>query len=252
MAYPGMGPGNPTSRPTFKAYCLRRLGAPVMEINVEDDQVEDRIDDALQYFFDYHYNGTSEEFYKYQITDTDKVNGYITLPDNILGAVDIFPVSDSFGMGDMFNIQYQIALNDLYTLTSVSLVPYYMARQHLSQIEEVFVGKQSFRYNRYQNRVYIDTNWSILHSGQFLVIKAYQVIDPTQFTAMWSDRFLKEYATQQIKRQWGEHLKKFGNLTTAGGVVFNGQQIWNEADARIKEMEADTLRNTMPAMDMIG
>src|ERR1017187_4624045 len=251
MVYPAISSQNPTDRATFKAYCLRRLGAPVIEINVEDDQVDDRIDDALQFFFDYHYDGTSQCYYKYQITETDKTNGYITLPDNIIGAVDIFDISDQYGVSNMFNIRYQIALNDLYTLTSVSVVPYYMAMTHLSLLAEILVGKQPIRFNRYDNKLYIDTDWSTLN-GSWVCVRAYSVMDPTLYPSVWSDRFLKEYATNLIKRQWGEHLKKFGQMQMPGGIVFNGKEIWNEAQTEITRLEPELLRMTMPATDMIG
>lgn len=251
MVYPAVSSQNPKDRASFKAYCLRRLGAPVLEINVEDDQVEDRIDDALQFFYEYHYDGTQLQYYKYIITEQDKANGYITLPDNIIGAVDIFDIGDQYGVQNMFNIRYQIALNDLYTLTSVSLVPYYMAMSHLQLLQEILVGRQPLRYNKYDNKLYIDTDWSNF-TGTFVVVKAYSVMDPTTYTAIWSDRFLKEYATQLIKRQWGEHLKKFGQVQMMGGVVFNGQQIYNEAQTEITRLEHELMRITLPATDMIG
>lgn len=251
MSYPAMSSQNPTNRASFKAYCLRRLGAPVIEINVDDDQVEDRIDDALQFWFDYHYDGTELAYYKYQVTETDRTNGYITLPDNILGAVDIFDVGDQYGVQNMFNIRYQIALNDLYTLTSVSLVPYHMAMTHLSLLQEILVGRQPMRYNRYNNRLYIDTDWSNF-TGSWIIVKAYSVIDPNVYTAAWSDKFLKKYATALIKKQWGENIKKFGNMQMPGGVVFNGQEIWNEANAEITQLEHELSNITLPSLDMIG
>ena len=141
----------PTTRAEFKEYCLRKLGKPVIEINVDDDQVEDRIDEAIKYYWDYHFDGSEKIYYKHQITDTDKANKYITLPENIIGAVSIFPVSDpSIGSQDLFNIRYQIALNDLYTLTSISMVPYYMVMTHLGVISEMLVGKQMIRYTRHR------------------------------------------------------------------------------------------------------
>jgi len=251
MAYPALSAKNPTDRASFKEYCLRRLGKPVIEINVDDDQVEDRIDDALQYWFEYHYDGSETQYYKYQITDQDRINGYITLPDNIIGAVEIFDISDQYGVQNMFNIRYQIALNDLYTLTSVSLVPYYMAMQHLSLLAEVLVGKQPIRYNKYNNQLHIDTDWSNF-TGSWVMVKAYSVIDPDQWTAAWSDRFLKEYGTQLIKRQWGEHLKKFGGMRMPDGTILNGKEIWDEANQEITRLEHEMSRMTMPAMDMIG
>lgn len=244
----------PASRSDFKLYCLRKLGYPVIEINVDDDQVEDRIDEALNYFWDYHFDGNEKTYYKHQVTQTDKDNKYITLPDNIIGAVSIFSVGDpSVRADDLFNIRYQIALNDLYTLTSVSLVPYYMTMQHLAVIQELLVGRQPIRYNRLRNRLHIDMDWNTLNVGEFLLVEAYQVVDPTEFTDTWGERWLQNYATALIKRQWGNNLKKFTGMQLPGGVQFNGQQIYDEADAEIKEMERDMVTNlSLPALDMIG
>lgn len=252
MAYPALSSQNPTDRASFKAYCLRRLGAPVIEVNVEDWQVEDRIDDALQFWFDYHYDGTFLSYYKYQVQQSDITNGYITLPNNIIGAVDLFELGTAYGSGDLFNIRYQIALNDMYTLTSVSMVPYYMARQQLSLLEEILVGKQAIRFNRYDNKLYIDMDWSLAPVGTWIIVKAYAVVDPNQFTDAWSDRFLKAYATQLIKRQLGTNLGKFGKMQMPGGMSFNGLEIFAQADEEIKRMEKELLNMTLPAMDMIG
>ena len=244
----------PASRSEFREYCLRSLGKPVIEINVDDDQVEDRIDQALKYYWDYHFDGTERIYYKHQITDSDKANQYITLPDNIIGAVRIFAIGDpAVSGGDLFNIRYQIALNDLYTLTSVSMVPYFMVMEHLALITELLVGQQPIRYNRHRNRLHEDIDWNKMDTGSFLLIGAYQVVDPDTFTDVWGDRWLYLYATALIKRQWGNNLKKFGNMQLPGGVVFNGQQVYDEADAEIKELERDMVTNlSLPAMDMIG
>jgi hypothetical protein len=144
----------PTSREEFKQYCLRKLGKPVIEINVDDDQVDDRIDEALRYYWDYHFDGSDKIYYKHQITDQDITNKYITVPENIIGAIRVFPIADPVVRADdLFNIRYQIALNDLYTLTSVSMVPYYMTMEHLSLISELLVGQQPIRFTRSKNRV---------------------------------------------------------------------------------------------------
>jgi hypothetical protein len=244
----------PTSRQEFKDYCLRALGRPVISINVEDDQVEDRIDQALKYYGDYHFDATERIYYKHQVTSTDITNKYITLPENIIGAVSIFSIGDpSVRSDDLFNIRYQIALNDLYTLTSVSLVPYYMVMQHLAVIQELLVGKQPIRYTRHRNILHIDMDWNTINVGEYLLVEAYQVIEPTTYTDVWGDRWLAEYATQLIKRQWGNNLKKFGGMQMPGGITFNGQQIYDEADADIKQMEKEMIMNySLPVMDMVG
>ena len=186
----------PTTKAEFKEYCLRKLGKPVIEINVDDDQIDDRIDEAIRYYWDYHFDGSEKTYYKHQITDTDKTNKYITLPENIIGAVSIFSIADpSIRSDDLFNIRYQIALNDLYTLTNVSIVPYYMVMEHLSLLTEILVGKQPIRYSRHKDRLYIDMDWNTVSTGEFLLVEAYEVIDPAEWTDAWNDRWLQNYAT---------------------------------------------------------
>ena len=149
----------PTSRSTFKEFCLRKLGKPVIEINVDDDQVEDRIDESLRYYWDYHFDGAERLYYPHLITSTDIANKYITLPQNIIGAVKIFPVGQSLNTMNLFNLRYQIALNDLYSLTTQSMVPYVMAMQHIQFMEEILVGQKPIRYNRHKNQLHIDMDW---------------------------------------------------------------------------------------------
>ena len=244
----------PSSRQDFKDYVLRSLGFPVVEVNVSDDQVEDRIDQALKYYADYHFDATDRTYYKHQVTDADKVNKYITLPENIIGAVSIFSIGDpSVRADDLFNIRYQIALNDLYTLTSVSLVPYYMVMQHLATIQELLVGRQPIRFTRHRNRLMVDMDWATLSTGEYLLVEAYEVIDPEVYTDVWGDRWLALYTEQLIKRQWGTNLKKYDGMQMPGGITFNGQKIYDEADADIKRMEEEMIMNySLPVMDMVG
>jgi len=243
----------PTTRAAFKEYCLRRLGKPVIEINVDEDQVEDRIDDALRYYWDYHFDGTEKIYYKHLVTDTDKTNKYITVPDNVIGAVNLFNIADpSIRSDDLFNIRYQIALNDLYTLTSVSMVPYYMVMEHLSLISEMLVGKQLLRFNRHMNRLYIDMDWNSL-SNEYLLVEAYQIIDPTEYVDVWKDQWLMRYATALIKRQWGSNLTKFTGMQLPGGLTFNGEKIYNDAVAEITDLEDKMISSySLPVMDMVG
>jgi hypothetical protein len=245
----------PTSRTEFKEYCLRSLGKPVINIDVEDSQVDDRIDDALRYYWDYHFDGTVKTYYKYQITQTDRDNKYIELPDNIIGAVNIFPIGFyQSQQANMFNVQYQIALNDLYTLTSFDLVPFYMMMQHLNVLQEVLVGVKPIRYNRHQNRLYVDMNWQILEVGQWLVVEAYQVIDPDEFTDAWSDRWLLRYGTALIKRQWGNNLGlKYAGITLPNGVKVDGKYILEQAQKEIEALEQEMIISySLPVTDMIG
>jgi len=242
----------PTTREEFKLYCMRNLGHEVIEINMSTHQVDDRIDEALLYFQEFG-EGTERQFYKYQITGTDIANQYITLPDNIIGAVTVLPPPDAFNSGNIFNIRYQIALNDLYNLTSVSMAPYYMAFSHLQFLEQLLIGQKPIRYNRVSNRLYLDADMTQWGAGNFLTIDCYQVIDPAQFPKLWGNRMLAKLATAYIKRNWGADLKKYGNIQMIGGVTFNGQQIYDEglAEAAAAENEIRTAYE-MPALPIIG
>lgn len=243
----------PQNRNEFKEYCLRKLGKPVIKINVTDEQIDDRIDEALKYYWDYHFDGSEKIYYKHQVTETDKTNKYITLPENIIGAVNIFPIGSGLNTNNLFNIRYQIALNDLYTLTSVSMVPYYMAMTHIQLLEQLLVGQQPLRYNRHTNKLYLDMDWDRVDVGQFVVVEAYEVIDPDVYTDAWSDRWLARYATELIKKQWGSHMKKFGKVEMAGGIVMNGKEIYEEAHAEIEKLEAEMINSySLPSNMMIG
>lgn len=244
---------NPTTRQQFIDNCLRRLGAPVLEINVSEEQIDDRVDEALSYYWDYHFDGTEKIYYRHQVTAQDKVNGYITLPENIIGAVNLFPIGNSLNTNNMFNIRYQIALNDLYTLTNVSMVPYYMALQHIRVLEELLVGQQMIRYTRHRNKLHIDMDWNKLSDDNYLIVEAYEVLDPATYPDVWKDRWLLQYATALIKRQWGTNLKKFEGMKLPGGLTFNGQQIYDEAIQEITKMEDEMINKySLPVHDMVG
>ena len=243
----------PTSRSEFKEYCLRKLGKPVIEINVDDDQVEDRIDEALKYYYDYHFDGTERIYYKHQITSNNITDKYIILPENIIGAVRIFNIGDPMVTNNLFDIRYQIALNDLYTLTSVSMIPYYMMFQHIQHMEQLLVGQQPIRYNRHMNRLFVDMDWNKVNVGNYLIVEAYQVVDPEVYTDVWGDRWFSLYTTALIKKQWGSNLTKFSGLQLPGGVQFNGDKIYNDAVAEIEQMEKEMSSSySLPAFDMIG
>jgi hypothetical protein len=251
MTYPLAG--SPTTRDQFREYCLRRLGKPVIEINVSDEQCNDRIDDALKYWMDYHCDGTEAIFYKYQLQPADFVNKYITLPPNIIGAVEIFDLGSTYGMDNMFNIRYQIALNDLYTLTSVSITPYYMAFQHLQFLEQILVGRQPIRYNRHDNIFYIDADWTRFCETTWLLVRAYGVVDPDVIPNAWGDRFLQEYATALIQEQWGQNLTKFVGMEMPGGIKFNGERLLTDAQNKITKMRDEMIHTwSLPVSDMIG
>lgn len=242
----------PTNRTEFADYCLRKLGAPVIEINVDPEQVDDRIDEALSYFWDYHFDGSSQTYYRHQITEEDVENKYIRLPDNIMGAVQLFPMG-GWGAGttnDMFSINYQIALNDMYTLTNNSLVPYYMTREKLNLMQEILVGRQPIRYQRHKNRLYIDMNWDKLKVGNYLIVEAYEVIDPEIYEDVWKDRWLLNYATALIKQQWGSNLTKFVGMQLPGAVTFNGERILSDAQAEIAKMQDEMISSYSMPLEM--
>jgi hypothetical protein len=244
---------SPNTRATFKENCLRRLGKPVIEINVDDDQVEDRIDEAIKYFWDYHFDGSDKVYYRHMVTEENKTNRYIQLPDNIIGAVNIFEIGQALNTNNLFNIRYQIALNDLYTLTSVSMVPYYMAMQHVQFLESMLVGKQPLRYNRHNNKLYIDMDWNIINAGDYVIVEAYEVLDPDVYTKAWNDRWLLRYASCLIKQQWGNNLKKFDGMKMPGGLTFNGQRIYEEATQERLDLEKEMIHSySLPVTDMIG
>ena len=223
------------------------------EIIIVNDCSKDQTEEAILSYINTNPEMTIT-YYKHEITSTDKTNKYITLPENIIGVVSVFPISDpSIRSDDLFNIRYQIALNDLYTLTNVSLVPYYMAMEHLSLLTEMLVGRQPVRYTRHRDRCYIDMDWNVVNEGEFLLIEAYEVIDPDTFTDVWGDRWLQNYTTALIKRQWGNNLTKFSGMVLPGGVQFNGERILSDAQAEIEKMEADMISSySLPVTDMVG
>jgi hypothetical protein len=239
-----------SDRQTFKDYCLRRLGFPVIEINVDDDQIEDRINDALQFYQDYHFDGLQKVYYIKLLDDTDIANRYINLDPSvtkdsqnnsleIIGVTRIFPIQDSQATVNMFDLRYQLRLNELYDFTSASYINYTLTQQHLRSLEIMFTGEVPIRYARHQRKLFIDWNWGSPEAppGMVVVAESYAVINPDEYRAVWNDRWLKEYATNLIKRQWGENLKKFGNIQLPGGVVLNGQSLWDEADKEIETLE---------------
>ena len=242
----------PTTRDQFRTNILRRLGAPVMEINVDGDQLDDRIDEALSYWHDFHYDGQTKQYYKYQVQAVDQTNKYITLPPNIIGAVSIFPVGQSLSTNNLFNIRYQIAFNDLYDLTSTTMVPYYMAMQHIQFLEQLLVGNQPIRFERHSGTLYIDMDWTKVNVGDYLIIECYGIVDPAVYSDVWSDRWLQRYATALVKRQWAENLSKYKNVNLPGGQQFNAVEMMQGAMADIEKLEEEmrTTYSTPPGYFM--
>ena len=246
----------PSSRSELRDYCLRQLGFPVLEINVDDDQVDDAIDDALQYYRDYHFDGTERIIKKIEITQTIKDNKQIDLSSEspeIIGVTRLFDTGDAIQSSNLFNIRYQIHLNDLFDFTSTTYLPYVTAMRHVENLEEIFVGSQPIRFNRHKNIVNVDIEGEDLVVGEFVMLDGYAVVDPDTYTDVWSDWWLRRYSTCLIKKQWGENLKKFEGLQMPGGLTFNGQKIWEEATEEQRNLEAEVLNSySLPVMDMEG
>ena len=265
----------PNTRETLKQYCLRALGQPVIEINVDDDQLEDRIDEAVQYFQQYHYDGIRRTYLKYQYTQADKTritgnssetatknsvstdwkegNNFLVVPDSVISVINIFPFSDK-GNLNLFDVRYQLRLNDLYDFSSTSVINYDIVLRHLDFLDHILVGEKPLRFNQHDNRLYIDMDWTNdLQVGEYLVIEAYRKLDPDTYTDVWDDIYLKRYTTALFKKQWGANLSKFGGVQMIGGVTLNGVEIYQQAMDDIMKLETE-IRSTYelnPAM-MIG
>ena len=237
----------PTTREQFKDWLLRKLGAPVIDINVSDEQIDDRVDEAVDFWRDYHYNGSQLVYMKHQITQENKDNGYIDLPTGILGISGIFNMQSSISTGSgIFNIQYQFVLNNLEDITGYNITNYYMSMSHLEFLQEMLVGKPMIRYNKHVNRLYLDTDPGLLVVGEYIIIEAYDVIDPSTYSDVWSDRWLQNYATALVKEQWGSNLTKFSGMQLVGGVSFNGEQILSDAREERRLMEEEAVNNLQP------
>jgi hypothetical protein len=243
-----------TNRQDFKTYCLRRLGFPVIEINVDDDQVEDRIDDALQYWQDYHFDGLQKVYYIKAIQQADINQRYLDLngstdaqnnPMEIVGVTRIFPVQDSQATINMFDLRYQLRLNELYDFTSASYINYTLTQQHLRSLEIMFTGEVPIRFQRHMQRLYIDWAWGYSEApvGTVVVAECYAAINPDVYNHVYNDRWLKEYATQLIKRSWGNNLSKFAGLQLPGGVTLDGKTIYQEAATEIERLEKEMEMN---------
>ena len=268
----------PSTRATFKEYCLRSLGKPVIEINVDPDQVEDRIDEALQYFSQYHYDGVERVYLKYQISEADiaraktdttlptvtdvdssttavwkEQKNYIPVPSTIMSIVKVFPLTDKQAL-NMFDVRYQLRLNDLYAFSSTSVMHYEMTMQHLDFLDHILVGETAIRHNQHQNRLYLDADFSTDYvDGDYIIIECYRKLDPATYADVWDDIFLKKYATQLIKMQWGANLSKFQGIQMLGGVALNGEQIYTQAQEQIEKLEEQIqLAYELPPMHMIG
>ena len=252
----------PNSKTTFKDYCLRNLGFGVVDINVSDDQVDDRIDEAIQYFAHYYYDSIEKMYLKYKLTESDiarfKTNdtttatdrsdssltfsfeegkNFISMPSSVVSVLNIFSF-DNAATNNMFDIRYQLRLNDLYDFSSTSIIHYEMTMQHLDYLSHLLVGETPIRFYEHQGRLYLDMNVDgDVSKDEYLIIECYRKIDPDTYTDMYNNMHLKRYATSLIKRQWGTNLSKFQNVALLGGVTYNGEQIYSQAQEEIERLE---------------
>lgn len=242
----------PTSRETFKDWCLRQLGAGVINVEISDDQAEDQIDFAIAKAQDYHFDFADPQYYKYQITATDVTNGTIPVPANTIGVVEIFDLSSVLFGGGIFNAQYQFVLNNIWNWQNVSLQPYFIGFQSLQFLEQILVGKQPIRYNRYTNVLALDMDWSRVNVGDFIVVRMYASLNQNTAT-IWADTWLQKYTVALMKKIWGNNLKKYQALPLPNGMTFNGQEIYNEAVAEIQELDDNLIKNYSEPVDiMVG
>ena len=232
---------NPNSRATLIDYAKRKLGDPVIEINVDEDQLEDRVDEALQYYQEFHSDATLRTFLKHQVTATDISNEYITLSADITFVSKLFPISSSFNNSfNFFDIKYQMMLNDIADMQNFAgdLAYYEQMQQYLSLLDMKLNGQPQVQFSRKQNRLYIfgDFQDDDINEGDYIVAEVYTEINDSDHTSIFNDMFLKEYTTALIKQQWGQNLIKFEGMQLPGGVILNGRQIYDDATGEIETL----------------
>ena len=255
----------PSTRETLKQYCLRNLGKPVIDINVDDDQVEDRIDEALQYFAQYHVDGVERMYLKYLVTADDitrmttdasesvtensitttykRADNFLVVPSSVISVINVFPLSDRANL-NMFDVRYQLRLNDLYDFSSTSIVHYQMTMQHLDFLDHILVGEKPMRFNQLSNRLYVDMDWGTdITAGEYLIFEVYRKGDPDTYTDLYDDIYLKRYLTALIKRQWGQNLSKFSGTAMLGGVTLNGPELFSSAIDEQQRLEEEIRLN---------
>jgi hypothetical protein len=278
----------PASREQLIDYCLRRLGAPVLEINVADEQIDDLVDDALQYFQERHFDGVERMYLKYQFTQNDidrgtaknksgvglvtttatsnnisglgtitsefyETSNFIQIPDSVIGIEKIFKFDTSSISGGMFSIKYQLFLNDLYYFNSVDLLQYSMTKTYLEDIDFLLTTDKQIRFNKRQNRMYLDIDWGAQQVGDYIVIDCYRILDPNSFTEVYNDSFLKMYLTSLIKRQWGQNLIKFRGVKLPGGIELNGREMYDDAEKELENIRQRMATDyELPPYDFIG
>ena len=277
----------PSTRQELIDYCKRKLGAPVLEINVDDDQIDDLVDDAFQYFNERHMDGVEKMYLKYKISQNDidrgKASGttqgtstsltrtskadsttgethyfyenknFIPVPDSVIGINGVFKFDTSSISGGMFSIKYQLFLNDLYYFNSVELLQYAMTKTYLEDIDFLLTTDKKIRFNQRQDRLYLDIDWGAQQVEDFLVIDCYRALDPSDFSGVYNDTFVKRYLTSLIKRQWGQNLIKFKGTKLPGGIELNGREIYDDGVREIEELRSRMMMDyETPPLDFIG
>tara|TARA_B100001094_G_scaffold256565_1_gene255808 strand:+ start:27142 stop:27999 length:858 start_codon:yes stop_codon:yes gene_type:complete len=282
----------PNSKTGLVEYCLRKLGAPVLEINIDDDQIDDAIDDAIQLFNERHFDGVERMYLKYKLTQDDidrgtannkdgsentvgivtttatstnvsgigtitnnwyETSNFLQVPDSVIGVEKIFKFDSSTISAGMFSIKYQLFLNDLYNFNSVALLQYSMTKTYLEDIDFLLTTDKQIRYNKRQDRLYLDIDWAAEKEGTFLVLDCYRALDPESFTKVYNDIFVKKYATALIKRQWGQNMLKFQGVKLPGGIELNGRQIYDDAERELESIKQSmSLEYELPPLDLIG
>ena len=264
---------SPSSRAELITYCKRQLGEPVLQVNIDDEQVNNVIDDTYQFFQENCYNGMERCYLTHAITADDKTRlaaevttttgttnweettNFIPIPDHVVGVSKVFGMVGNSIRSNLFGIEYQIFLNDLYAFGSLDILNYYMTKQYLETLDMVLNNGsfQQFRYTQRRDRLYLDIDKDFLQEGQHLLIEAHRLIDPNDATEMYNDMFVKKYATALMKKMWGMNLIKYNNVQLPGGVTLNGRQIYEDALGEIEKIESEVLsKYAIPPMDMIG
>ena len=236
----------PNSRETLIDYALRALGAPVIEINVDEDQLEDRVDEAMQFYQEYHSDSIVRNYRKHLVTAEDVTNGYVTIPDSMIFVNNIFPIGASTSQSGMFSVDYQMHFNDMYNLRNPGgLIDYEMTKQYMAMIDLKVNGmSQRSSFSRHQNRLYVEGD--DLEEGIYIIVEGHEVLDPETYTDIYNDMLLKKYLVALIKRQWGANLIKFEGMQMPGGVTLNGRQIYDDAITDIEKIE-ETMQLTYEA-----
>ena len=244
----------PTTRQELKDYAYRQLGAPVLEINVDDDQADDLLDDAIQYFNERHYNGVEKMYLKHELTSNWYENSnFIPVPDSVIGVEKVFKFDSSTISSGMFSIKYQLFLNDLYQFNSIDLLQYSMVKTYLEDIDFLLTTDKQIRFNQRQDRLYLDIDWGSEEAGQYIVLECYRALDPTAYSQIYNDPWLKKYVTALLKKQWGQNLIKFKGVRLPGGIEFNGREIYDDGQREIDTLlEKMTSEYEVPPLDMIG